>query len=285
MIFTIDPEDNYTDKKNWKKANPMLGVSVYEDAIEGEVIKSVQNDSEKNSVLSRHFNVWTKVNEQDSYVLPKYVDRSMVDMSLDDPEFKGLEVCVGVDLSVNDDISSVSYMLIKDDIYYFFNQFYIPSEALTTKRNKERYKEAAEAGYIKIIEGNAIDYDVIIDDLNKRNELNPIKLISYDKYNAGDFVKKLNALNYYMVTFSQLASGMNKPLQELQRLFLLNKIRVQKNSLTQWMFSNVILKRGYTGLVTIDKTNSDSSKIDCVASMADALGGYLIAPEYGFNVW
>ena len=130
-----------------------------------------------------------------------------------------------------------------------------------------------------------IDYDVIIADINKRNEKNSITLISFDKYNAGSFQQKLLDYNYYLVKFSQLASGMNQPLMEMQRLFLLDKIRIQENPITQWMFSNVVLKRGYTGLVTIDKTNADSNKIDCVASMADALGGYLIAPSYGFNVW
>jgi phage terminase large subunit-like protein len=78
---------------------------------------------------------------------------------------------------------------------------------------------------------------------------------------------------------------MNKPLREMQRLFLLEKIKIQYNPITEWMFGNVITKQTYTGLITLDKSNSDSNKIDGVAAMADALGGYLLSPEYGYNVW
>jgi len=289
-LYTIDEQDYYSqdlyDNEDYiRKSNPMLGISVQKDTIVSELQVAKNSESDRISILTKHLNVFLKKNDADAFISEKYINRAMLKMDLDQQEFNDNEVCVGVDLSINDDITSVSYMIIKDDIYYFFNDFFIPSEALTTKRNRERYKEAAKAGYINIIEGNAIDYDVVIDSINKRNETHPIKLISFDKYNAGDFVKKLDNLNYYLVRFSQLASSMNAPLTTLQRLFLLNKIRIQYNPLTIWMLGNVVLKRGYTGLITIDKSNSDSNKIDVVASMADALGGYLIAPEYGFNIW
>lgn len=288
-IYTIDPDDYnasdlFDDEKYIWKANPLLGVSVQKDTIKQELQVAKNSEQERISIVTKHLNVFQRKNEQDSFIAEKYIDRSMTQMSLDSPEFAGAEVCVGVDLSINDDITSVSYMLIKDDIYYFFNDFFIPSEALTTKRNKDRYKEAAEGKYINIIEGAAIDYDVVIDSINKRNDSHPIKLISFDKYNAGDFSKKLDNLNYYLVKFSQLASGMNAPLTTMQRLFLLDKIKIEYNPLTVWMLGNVVVKRGFTGLITLDKT-SDSNKVDVVASMADALGGYLIAPEYNFSVW
>ena len=285
MIFTIDEGDDYTNPKNWMKPNPMLGISVYADAIESEVTKSVQNESEKQSVLSRHFNVWARKNEQDAYVHDKYVQQALTDIRIDDPMFKGCEVIVGADLSINDDISSITYFILKDDIYYFFNDYYICSEALTTKRNKERYKEAAKNGYIKIIEGKAIDYQVIIDDLKLRNIVNNIRLVAFDKYNASDFVKKLDAEGFYLCRISQLASGLNAPLRELQRLFLLNKVRLANNPITVWMFGNVKTKMGFTGLICLDKSGNEADKIDGVASLADALAGYLIAPEYGFNIW
>lgn len=289
-LFTIDPDDYYKpdlyDNDIYiRKANPMLGVSVQKDVIVQELQVAKHSESDRISILTKHLNVFHRENEQDAFVQHRYVERAMVDISLDDEQFKGLEVCVGVDLSENDDISAVSYMLIKDDIYYFFIDYFICSEALTTRKNRERYKEAAKDGYINIIDGPAVDYDRIIEKLNERNKVNPIKLISYDKYRAGDFIKKLLQLDYYLLTFSQLASSMHKPLREMQRLFLLEKIKIQLNPITEWMFSNVILKQSYTGLIMIDKSNSESRKIDGISAMADSLGGYLLSPTYGFNVW
>lgn len=285
MIFTIDEGDDYTIERNWYKPNPLLGIAVNKDTIASEVLKSKQNEQEKASILQRHFNVWAKENDYDAFIPETYVEAAMADIYLNDPEFKGEETCVGVDLSVNNDITSVTYLIVKDDIFYFFNDYYFPREALGTKRNKEMYEEAAKGGFINMISGNTIDYDLVVKHIVDTNEDNPVKLISFDKYMAGDFSRKLSEMGFNMIKFSQLASSMNSPLMEMQHLFLIGKIKIQRNPLTKWMFGNVILKRSYTGLITIDKTNSGSNKIDCVASMADALGGQLSSPNYDFKVW
>lgn len=289
-IYTIDSDDKYApdlyDNDIYiKKANPMLGVSVQADAIKQELQVAKFSDTDRVPILVKHLNMFHHHNEGNEFIPFKYIEDAMSDISLDDEEFKNQEVCVGVDLSENDDISAVAYMIKKEDTYYFFTDYFICRDALTTKKNKERYREAAENGHIIIQESPAVDYDKIIEKLNERNKGNPIRLISYDKYRAGDFVKKLNSLDYYLLAFSQLPSSMNRPLREMQRLFLLGKIKIQNNPITTWMFSNVVTKQSYTGLITIDKSDSDTNKIDGVSAMADALGGYLVSPDYGFNVW
>jgi phage terminase large subunit-like protein len=289
LLFGIDENDPLkTDEDIHNaiiKANPSMNL-IREDVLASEIKKSlfIESDSEKSSILSRHLNIWTQDNLSDAYILDKYVQRALADISLDDPEFKNIPIFCGADLSKNDDLTSVSYMLIKDGIYHFFNDYYINSNSITTKKNKDRYAEAAEQGYINIIEGDAIDYNVVIDHINKRNNTNHINLIGYDKFNAAEFIKRLLALDYNLVTISQLPSGMHKPLMEMQRLFLLDKVRVQRNPLTPWQFSNVELDRKSYGLIALDK-KSDSAKVDVVASMGIALGAYLIAPEFGFNIW
>jgi len=289
-VYTIDADDRYAadlyDNDIYiKKANPMLGVSVQSGAIKQELQVAKHSETDRVPILVKHLNLFHHHNEENEFIPYKYITQALADISLEDQEFKGQEVYCGVDLSENDDISAVSYMIKKDDVYYFFTDYFICRDALTTKKNRERYREAAENGFMIIQETPAVDYDKIIEKINERNITNPIKLISYDKYRAGDFVKKLNSLDYYLLAFSQLPSSMNRPLREIQRLFLLGKIKIQDNPITTWMFSNVITKQNFTGLVTIDKSDSDTNKIDGVSAMADALGGYLVSPEYGFNVW
>lgn len=289
-LYYVDENDIYSDAIYTNedciiKANPNYGVSVQSAVIKAELQTAKQNESERVNILTKHLNIWASKSKADAFVHEKYIEKSLADITLDDEQFKGCQVMVGADLSINDDLTSISYMIMKDGLYYFFNDYYICKEALTTKINKDRYKEAAKAGYITIVEGQAIDYDIIINDLKLRHNINPVKLIAFDKFNASEFIKKLDALGFYLVRISQLGSGLNAPLRELQRLFLLNKVVLQRNPLTTWMFGNVIIKQGFTGLITIDKSNSSSNKIDGVASMTDALAGYLIAPDYGFNVW
>jgi phage terminase large subunit-like protein len=281
----IDTERIYTSEDCIIKANPNFGVSVQRDVITTELQTAKQNESERVSILTKHLNIWANKTSLDAYVLDKYLQESFQDMSLDDEQFKGCDVLIGCDLSINNDISAVSYLIMKDDLYYYFVDYYICSEALTTKKNRERYKECADKGLIKIINGRAIDYEVIINDIKARNYKNPVKLIGYDKYNATDFVKRLDSEGFNLVTISQLGSGLNGALKELQRLFLLKKVRLQRNEITSWMFSNVVIKQGITGLIMIDKSNSESNKIDGVSAMVDSLAGFLIAPNYGFNIF
>jgi phage terminase large subunit-like protein len=55
-------------------------------------------------------------------------------------DFKGYSCYIGVDLAATSDLTAVSYLIIKDDIYYFKIHYYLPESALTDKADKELYK-------------------------------------------------------------------------------------------------------------------------------------------------
>ena len=148
-----------------------------------------------------------------------------------------------------------------NNYYNFFNYYYIPEDSLSTNKNRERYKEAQKDGYIKIQKGAAIDYEDIVNDIKNIAESHYVKLIAYDPYKAKDLVNKLKS-RFNLLPFSQLGSNMNNPLTEMQRIFLLNQVKLQFNPITEWMFSNVEVKTSSMGLLTIDKSNSESNKVD-----------------------
>jgi len=59
---------------------------------------------------------------------------------------------------------------------------------------------------------------------------------------------------------------------------------MQRNSITKWMFSNVIIKQNNMGNMSIDKS-SKSKKVDGIASMINCLGLYLDSPRFSFGIW
>ena len=145
VIYTLDEGDDYTNKDNWVKANPNINVSLKEGWLSGEVNKSINNSVERNGVLVKNFNIWMKSNSLDVWIEDKYFDQSMSDIKLSD--FKGCEVICGVDLSSVSDISAVSYLIQSDDKIYYFNNYYICEDSMSSNINREIYKNAASNGY------------------------------------------------------------------------------------------------------------------------------------------
>jgi phage terminase large subunit-like protein len=281
-LFSINENDIYNldlfdNEKYIRMANPMIGVSVEMRDIKRELQTAKNSEADRVSILTKHLNIFHKNKTDNFYIHDKYIQKAfdrtikLTDIPEDVPLFLGL------DLSKNDDITALAVCCMHNNYYNFFNYYYIPEDSLSTNKNRERYKEAQKDGYIKIQKGAAIDYEDIVNDIKNIAESHYVKLIAYDPYKAKDLVNKLKS-RFNLLPFSQLGSNMNNPLTEMQRIFLLNQVKLQFNPITEWMFSNVEVKTSSMGLLTIDKSNSESNKVDGVSAMADAIGGMLAYP-------
>lgn len=92
---------------------------------------------------------------------------------------------VAVDLSVCDDFSSVSYNIYLPEIkmFHIHNDYYFPRKMLISHPNRELYERWAADGYLRLCDGNVIDYRMIVNDINARNrESVRILNIGYDPY-------------------------------------------------------------------------------------------------------
>lgn len=283
LIYTLDKDDSFEDKKNWVKANPMLNVSVNEDVIAQEVNKAKQSQLEKSGVMVKHFNVWQTSTKVEEWIDNDTIYVSMMSISPEDEMFTNCEVWCGVDLSTVSDISAVSYMMAIDEHFYFFNHYYLPEDTINTSPNREIYHQAIQNQQLKTTPGNVIDYDYILNDILKFNKKLPIQAISYDKWNATQFAINATSEGLYLHPFGQTSGNLNKPLKEFERLIKQGNIKIQTNHLTKWMLSNVVLKTNQMGNYSIDKGNRNK-KIDGVAAMVNALGYWLEQPRNA-NVW
>lgn len=170
-----------------------------------------------------------------------------------------------------------------DGMYYFFNRYYLPVNNQNTILMNKKYTEWGRDGYIKMIDGNVIDYDDIISDMKQLSNQYNFNLVSFDNWNSNQFVIDCTREGFYMIPFSQSMAGMNKPTKELSRLLMSDGVVIEYNPVTKWMFSNSIIKE-YDENIKIKKRNKNQ-KIDGVVAMITNLGGYLNSPNYNFNVY
>jgi len=146
------------------------------------------------------------------------------------------------------------------------------------------FRNAMNNKHINITAGNVVDYDRILQDILKVNDIIPVVLVGYDKWNSTQFAISATQAGLNLVAYSQTAGSMNKPIKEFSRMMLSGTIIIQKNILTKWMISNVIIKQNPMGNLSIDKS-SKKNKIDGIAAMLNALGSKMETPAYNYGIY
>ena len=109
-VCALDKNDDpFTDPECWQKANPLLGVTLKYDYIEGVVAQARDIPSKRNNILRLHFCVWT---ESDTAWIPRpLLEKVMADF---DPyaEHAGKVITgAGLDLSGTKDLTSAAFCI------------------------------------------------------------------------------------------------------------------------------------------------------------------------------
>lgn len=278
-IYSLDDKDNWTDKDNWVKCTPNLNVTVTSKYIKEQVQSAINNPSEEVGVKTKTLNLWCDV--ADVWLPESYIVKASKDIHLED--FRDCECYIGVDLSATSDLTAVSYLIEKDNIYYFKTDYYLPESALVDKPDRETYKLWKQQGLITITAGNVTDYDYITNDIVAASNILNIQKIGYDKWNATQWAIHATEIGLPLEEYPQTMGNFNRPTKELERLILSGNTVIDNNEITRWCFRNVELKSDYNGNVKPNK-GIKSKKIDGVIAIIQALGMYLTVPHYSNEI-
>lgn len=278
-IYCLDEDDDWMDEKNWVKCSPNLDVTVTSKYIREQVQSAINNPSEEVGVKTKTLNLWcdsAKVWLPETYIIK-------ASKNIDWDSLKDCPCYVGVDLASTSDLTAVSYLVVKDGLYYFKTDYYLPESALKEKADRELYKYWKQMGLLNITEGNVTDYDYITNDLMKYSTIVNIQKVGYDKYNSTQWAITATDLGLPLEEYPQTLGNFNKPTREMERLLLSGKAIVDNNEITRWCFKNVILKSDYNGNVKPNKS-INAKKIDGAIAMIQALGMYLDTPHYANEI-
>lgn len=274
-IYCLDDEDDWTLEKNWVKCAPNLDITVTRKYIREQVQSAINNPSEEVGVKTKTLNLWCDTAQV--WLPENYIVKASKDVDWE--QFRDMPCYVGVDLAATSDLTAVSYMVVKDDKYYFRTDYYLPEAALREKPDRELYKYWKQQGLLKITEGNVTDYDYITNDMIHYSNIVSIQKVGYDKYNSTQWAISATDLGLPLEEYPQTLGNFNKPTREMERLLLSGKAVVDNNEITRWCFKNVTLKSDYNGNVKPNKSIK-AKKIDGAISMIQALGMYLDTPHF-----
>ena len=279
-IYSLDENDDWKDEANWIKSNPNMDVTVKSSYLRKEVRKAMNTPSDEVNVKTKNLNMWC--DSSDVWIPDDYILACSRKVDMDD--FTTKDDCfAGIDLSSTSDLTCVSFMIPKDGKFYFKTLYYLPEEALETKKNKEQYSEWVRLGFLKLTPGNVVDYDYILDDILSVDKRLYIVKVGYDSWNATQFVINATDKGLPMEPVSQSIGNFNRPTKEMERVILSGNVVIDNNPITRFCFRNVVMKLDHNGNTKPSKEYRDK-KIDGVISMIEAMGVCLMTPQYSNSI-
>lgn len=282
IIYGLDEGQDWKNPENWICSNPNLGVTVLEKNLTDEVNRAKNNVSLENDIKTKNFNLWCDVAKTwlpDSYIM-------QASKHLEFNYYQDMTAILGVDLSENADLTAVSWLFEVDGKYQAINKYYLPVENLNSTVDQSTFVNWEKQGFLELVPGNRIDYEVIANDIERiANENNIyVRCIAYDPYRAKPFQADMKNRGYKMIPIVQTIGKFSPAVFEFERLILGNEIAIDNNKITRWNFSNVSLAYDPHGNKKPDKSKS-ANKIDGVISLLCALNASLDMPKYQTKIY
>ncbi len=273
IIFTLDEGDDWTDKSLWRKANPCLGVSKQQKAMDRDFQKALDMASEQSKFKNKNLNLWTK----NRFGWIKDADWKSIETEYDLDEMEGAEAYAGVDLASVGDTTSYSLCFPWEKKFRLFTRIFLPDDGIAERETQERFdwQQMANDGFCVLTPGRTTDYDFIQVQLEKDMDRFDLKEIAYDPYNSSQFITNLIKLGWedHVIEFAQGWRLISPACKDFETKVINGSIEVFPNPVVSWQISNTEIKQDANGNIRPVKPDTRSSRkhIDATLSQVMAL--------------
>ena len=271
VIYGIEDDADWSDERNWYKANPSLDVTVDVEKLRAAYQSAKDNPAEENLFRQLRLNQWVK---QSVRWMP--MDAWDKCDTLVNPEtLIGRECYGGLDLSSSTDITA--FVLVfppreENEPYYILPYFWVPEDTidLRVRRDHVPYDVWERQGKLQTTEGNVVHYGYIEKFIERLGEKYNIREIAFDRWGAVQMVQNLEGMGFTVVPFGQGFKDMSPPTKELMKLVLEERIAHSGHPVLRWMMDNIYVRTDPAGNIKPDKEKS-TEKIDGAVATVMAL--------------
>lgn len=286
IIYTINPDDDWTSPDVWRKANPNWGISVQPIAIEQLAKKAIQVPSFQNAFQMKHLNRWT--NAAVGWMGSVHWGKQARQMKADD--FIGEECMIGIDLASKIDVVAVVKIFRRpaidgstDHDYFIIPRLYLPEAAVLEGRHAN-YAGWAAAGAMIKTPGDVVDFKYIEEDLENDFKKYQVIDIPYDPWQATQLAQRMTAKGLPMVEFPATVRNFSEPMKELEIFVRQGRLYHDNNPCYNWMISNVMVQEDRKGNIFPRKDNQ-KSKIDGPVATIMALARWVYHTQASQSVY
>ena len=287
LLYGLDPQDDWQNPDIWAKANPMHGISVFEDAIKQRAEESKHKPATLNEFLCKTLNVFVSSNSA-------WIDRNHWDeCATSEDEREPEAVFIGFDLAATRDLNAICILKrYSEDDYFAKFKFFLPEDGLNhiPQHYQDIFRNARDSGILHLTQGNVMDDREISDYIITQASKNDIKELGYDAYNAASLIARLHDQAMPVKKVGQGMAVLSNPSKHLEKLILSKNIKHDGNPFVGWQLGNCEVYEDVNGNIKIRKNEADkSAKVDGIIALIIAMHCSLDHPfnngSYGFRTF
>lgn len=277
-IWTLDEGDDWTDPKNLAKANPCMGVSVFQEYLESQLARAIRSARFTNTFKTKHLNLWVSA-KAGFFNVENW--KACEDKTLTLEQFEGQECILGFDLARKLDMNSMArlfWRVIDGKIHYYSVApgFWVPEDTAydtDNRRMAERFQKWINTGDLQVTPGAEIDYREILEEAKEANQAAPVLESPIDPHGATNLSHQLDDEGLTPVTIVQNYTNMSDPMKELEAAIESGRFHHDGNPIMTWCIGNVVGKNlpGNDDIVRPIK-QGDDNKIDGAVALIMAVG-------------
>lgn len=273
FVYELDSRKEWTQEKNWVKANPGLDTIKDRDFLKREVEKAKAQPLYMKDLLCKDFNI--RETSTESWLTFEQLNNNA---TFDLKELKPRYGIGGADLSTTTDLTcgTVIFMVKDDPTIYVEQMYWLPEDLLEqrAKEDKIPYDIWRDMGLLRTTPGNKIHYKFITEwflEVQHKKDIY-VPWIGYDSWSATYWVEEMKG--YFgansMEAVIQGKKTLSGPMQSLGADLEANKINYNNSPVLKWNLSNVAIDIDKNGNIQPAKTSNQRKRIDGFASLLNA---------------
>jgi phage terminase large subunit-like protein len=283
-IYTIDKGDDWKDIECWKKANPNFGVSFGLDKLENYLSDAMARPAKKVGLCTKHLNVWESS-------ASAWVNMAQWDACATAPPFnevvdRGFRAWLGIDISTKIDITAAVLLVeLPDGKRAAYPFMWLPHAATQANKNAAMYAAWADDEKIHANDGDAIDYALVLEQLQKLRSQFAIQSIAYDPWQGAQMAQSLSdgivPVYEYKQTFTQMAL----PMVEMEAMLATGKLSHPDNPAFNWMAKNICAMLRSEQMRPVKPHGQEHLKIDAMVALLMTIGLSIVDAPKPAQLW
>lgn len=275
LIYELDEEDIENDGPDgwrnpdlWVKSNPLLAeFPIIIDKMKNDYQDALSNPEKMRGFMTKNLNIWLVGEGAKSYLDYKAWQNCQVD----NVDFRGKEVVVGVDLSKTTDLTGVS-ILAKDSYGNILmkSKAFLPSEIITQKETMDKlpYSSyiATNKDWLEATPGKYVNQLTVENYIRNIERLYKckIKKIAFDSWNGLHLMSSL-AQDYEVVDVKMSYRYFSPAIKRFREVVYDGALQHEYNPILNFCIGNAVVKEDTQENILLDKTKS-TNRIDLAVS-------------------
>ena len=248
IIYSSDPEDDWTSVTAMKKANPNMGVSVSRRYLDSLLEGARRTPHAEAAYRTKNLNVWVASGHA---FLNSLQWAACGDKTLRLEDFEGKDCIFGLDLASRIDVVALTRVFYETGedgnmIYTWFPRFWLPENRIQDDQTGT-YARFVAGGFLETHSDDEIDFAELRRAVKEEAERFQPSEIAFDPWRAVGMEQELSAEGFTMVKIPQTIAQFTDPMNELQASVFSRRLRHADNPMLNWMAGNLVAKEDTNG--------------------------------------